>query len=133
VARKRSPARLVVALSVAAALAVFILYTSIAGNATPTLQPSQLAGHTGEVDLDGRVVGPVSGDSYSTAGTHFWIRDIHGGAKVPIVYHGAIPDLFRVGRSVVVTGRVRHGVFVANKDSLVTRCPSKYTPAKKSG
>jgi cytochrome c-type biogenesis protein CcmE len=133
VARKRSPARLVVALSVAAALAVFILYTSIAGNATPTLQPSQLRGHSGQVDLDGQVVGPVSGDSYSARGTRFWVRDVHGGTKVPIVYHGAIPDLFKVGRSVVVTGRLRGGVFVANKDSLVTRCPSKYTPAKKQG
>ena len=40
---KRSPARLVVALSVAAVLAVFLLYTSIAGGGTPSLQPSQLA------------------------------------------------------------------------------------------
>ena len=43
--RKRSRARLVVALSVAAVLAVFLLYTSIAGGGTPSLPPSQLAGH----------------------------------------------------------------------------------------
>jgi cytochrome c-type biogenesis protein CcmE len=119
-------------LSVAAALAVFILYTSIAGNATPTLQPSQLAGHKGAVDVDGQVVGPVRGDSYSRAGKRFWIRDIHGGAKILVVYHGAVPDLFRVGRNVVVSGSVRHGLLVAKKDSLVTKCPSKYTPKKTS-
>jgi len=41
VARKRSPARLVIALSIAAVLAVFLLYTSIAGGGTPSLKPSQ--------------------------------------------------------------------------------------------
>ena len=45
---KRSPARLVIALSVAAALAVFILYTSIAGAGTPQIAPSTLSQHDGE-------------------------------------------------------------------------------------
>ena len=129
---RRSPARLVIALSVAAALAVFILYTSIAGNATPTLQPGQLRGHSGVVDLGGRVVGPVRGDSYSRAGERFGIRDVGGRTTVTVVYHGAVPDLFKVGRHVIVTGRMRHGVFVAKKDSLVTKCPSKYTAKKSS-
>ena len=52
-ARKRSPARLVIALSVAAVLAVFLLYTSIAGGGTPSLSPSTLPGHTGRVSLAG--------------------------------------------------------------------------------
>ena len=47
-ARKRSPARLVVALAVAAVLAVFLLYTSIAGGTNASLRPSQLAGHKNE-------------------------------------------------------------------------------------
>ena len=42
-ARKCSLARLVVALSVAAVLAVFLLYTSIAGQARPTVTPGTLA------------------------------------------------------------------------------------------
>jgi cytochrome c-type biogenesis protein CcmE len=130
VARRRNPARLVVALSVAAALAIFILYTSIAGNATPTLQPSQLNGHSGRVELGGRVVGPVRGDSYSTAGKRFSIRDPGGATTVRVVYHGTVPDLFKVGRDVLVTGQMRGGVFVAKRDSLVTKCPSKYVPKK---
>jgi hypothetical protein len=40
VARKASPARLVIALSVAAVLAVFLLYTSIAGGGNPSIAPS---------------------------------------------------------------------------------------------
>ena len=67
---KRSPARLIVALSVAAVLAVFLLYTSIAGGGTPSLQPSQLAGHAGRVSLVGIVAGQPSGDAHA-GGLHF--------------------------------------------------------------
>ena len=62
----------------------------------------------------------------------FRIRDVGGRATVAVVYHGAVPDLFKVGRHVIVTGRLRNGVFVAKKDSLVTKCPSKYTAKKSS-
>ena len=48
-----------------------------------------------------------------------------------VVYHGEIPDLFRVGRDVTLSGSMRNGVFVADKDSMVTKCPSKYAPATK--
>ena len=127
--RNGSPARLVVALSVAAALAVFLLYTSIAGGGTPSLRPSQLAGHKGRVSLVGTVVGTPSGDAHA-AGLHFRLRDVKGTATVPVVYRGSVPDLFRTGRDVVVDGRLRNGVFVAVPDTLVTKCPSKYVPKK---
>lgn len=121
--------RLVVALSVAGMLAVFVLYTSIAGGATPSLRPGQLAGHHGKVALVGQVVGPVRGDAEGK-GMRFDLRDIGGAAAVPVVYRGAVPDLFAVGRHVFVSGRLRAGVFVAQPGSLVTKCPSKYAPAK---
>jgi cytochrome c-type biogenesis protein CcmE len=130
VPRTRSPARLIVALSVAGALAVFLIYTAIAGGGTPSLQPSNLAGHHGQVSLAGAVVGPVHGDSYSAGGKHFRLRDVNGTATVPVVYHGQVPDQFKVGRHVVLDGRLRHGIFVGKRDSLVTKCPSKYAPAK---
>jgi cytochrome c-type biogenesis protein CcmE len=125
---KRSPARLVVALSVAGVLAIFLVYTALAGGGTPSLKPSQLAGHTGRVSLVGKVVGRVSGQSHSTAGMRFRVQDIGGATSVPVVYHGSVPDLFRTGRDVVVDGRLTHGSFVAVPGSLVTKCPSKYTP-----
>lgn len=126
-ARKRSPARLVIALSVAAVLAVFLLYTSIAGGGTPALTPGKLAGHAGTVDLGGRVLAPVTGDPHG-AGLRFRIRDPKGTAVVPVVYHGSVPDLFKPGRDVVVSGSLVHGTFVAQRDTLVTKCPSKYQP-----
>jgi cytochrome c-type biogenesis protein CcmE len=124
---KRSPVRLVVALSVAAVLAIFLVYTALAGG-TPSVKPSQLAGHTGRVSLVGKVVGRVTGQSHSTVGMRFRVRDIGGSASVPVVYHGSVPDLFRRGRHVVVDGRLNHGTFVAVPGTLVTKCPSKYTP-----
>jgi cytochrome c-type biogenesis protein CcmE len=127
VSRRRSPARLIIALSVAAALAVFLLYTSIAGGGTPSLRPSTLQGHTGKVAVAGRVLKPVTGDAHG-AGLHFRLRDVKGTATVPVVYKGSVPDLFRAGRDIVVEGRLVNGVFVAVPGTLVTKCPSKYTP-----
>jgi cytochrome c-type biogenesis protein CcmE len=127
VARRRNPARLVIALSVAAVLAVFLLYTSFAGGATPSLRPSELADHTGKVSLAGNVVGPVSGDPRG-AGMRFQLKDIDGSETVPVVYRGSVPDLFQAGRQVYMRGELQNGVFVAEPDSLVTKCPSKYAP-----
>jgi cytochrome c-type biogenesis protein CcmE len=129
VARRGNPARLVVALSVAAVLAVFLLYTSIAGGGTPSLRPSQLAGHNGRVSLMGQVVGTPSGDAHA-AGLRFKLRDVKGTTTVPVVYKGSVPDLFKTGRDVVVDGRLRNGVFIAVPDTLVTKCPSKYAPKR---
>jgi cytochrome c-type biogenesis protein CcmE len=129
VARRGSPARLIVALSVAAVLAVFLLYTSIAGGGTPALRPSQLTGHTGRVSLMGQVVGRPTGDAHG-AGLRFQLRDVKGNATVPVVYKGSVPDLFRTGRDVVVDGHLRNGAFVAVPDTLVTKCPSKYSPKR---
>jgi cytochrome c-type biogenesis protein CcmE len=133
VARKASPARLVIALSVAAVLAVFLLYTSIAGGGNPSIAPSQLAGRTGEVQLAGLVVGPVTGDAHA-GGLRFGLRDIgeKSAKTVPVRYVGSVPDLFKVGRHIVLDGRLRNGTFVAEPGSMITKCPSKYAP-KQSG
>ena len=55
------------------------------------------------------------------------MRDRNGRASVPVRYVGAVPDPFRNGREVIVTVRKRGGVFEGEKDSLVTKCPSKFT------
>ena len=132
-ARKASPARLVIALLVAAVLAVFLLYTSIAGGGNPSIAPSELRGRSGEVQLAGLVVGPVVGDAHA-AGLRFELRDIEGKAKstVAVRYTGSVPDLFKVGRHIMIDGRLRKGVFVAEPGSMITKCPSKYSP-KQSG
>jgi cytochrome c-type biogenesis protein CcmE len=131
VARKRSPARLIIALSIAAVLAVFLLYTSIAGGGTPSVKPSQLAGTTGTVSLVGRVVGKPAGDAHA-GGLRFRLRDVKdpAGPTVAVVYTGTVPDLFASGRDIVVDGKLENGTFVADRDSMVTKCPSKYSATK---
>jgi cytochrome c-type biogenesis protein CcmE len=126
----RSPARLVVALAVAAVLAVFLVYTAVAGGSTPTLTPSQLQSHTGKVAIVGTVVGPVRGDSHGARGLRFQLKDPTGTSttRVNVVYRGtAPPPLFAVGRSVVVSGTYAGGSLAGN--DIVTKCPSKYTSA----
>jgi cytochrome c-type biogenesis protein CcmE len=123
---RRNPARLGVALSIAAVLTVFLVYVSFASSGTPALQPSELAGHDGRVQLGGTVVGPVRGDARGD-GLRFTLRDVKGSGSVDVVYTGSVPDLFRVGREVMVTGEAAGGTFVAERDSLVTKCPSKYS------
>jgi cytochrome c-type biogenesis protein CcmE len=121
----------VIALSVAATLAVFLLYTSLAGGSTPSLRPSQVGSHGGTVSLAGVVLAPVVGDAHQ-GGLRFRLRDINGTGTVPVVYTGSVPDLFAAGRDVSVRGELKDGIFVAEKDSLVTKCPSKYAPDSNS-
>jgi cytochrome c-type biogenesis protein CcmE len=85
------------------------------------------------VQLAGVVVGPVTGDAHAS-GLRFMLRDIRGKARsvVPVTYTGSVPDLFKVGRQIVVHGRLRDGTFVSEPGSMITKCPSKYAP-KQSG
>jgi cytochrome c-type biogenesis protein CcmE len=119
----------VIALSVAALLAVFLVYVSIAGGGTPSLAPSELKGRTGEVSLAGKVLGPVRGKARE-GGLRFRLRDVKGTATVPVVYTGSVPDMFRAGRDISLKGELRNGTFVGKPGTMITKCPSKYTPKK---
>ncbi len=124
----RSPARLVVALAVAGVLAIFLLYTAVAGHSTPTLTPSEIQGKSGKLAVVGTVVGKLHGDSHGASGLQFQLVDPqgHNTKRVDVVYRGTSPPpLFRVGRSVVVSGTYAHGRLQGT--DIVTKCPSKYT------
>jgi len=117
---------------VAAALAVFVVYTALAGAGVPQILPSKVHHYVGkDVILVGTVVA-TRGDAHTAAGMHLVLRDPSGSARVPVVYHGTVPDLYKVGRVVVVNGKLTDGRFLADKGSLSTKCPSKYAPAKSS-
>ena len=125
--RKKRVVRLVIALGVAVLLAGALIYTTFSG-ATETVQPSALL--TGakagkQYDLTGIVAdGSVRHEGDTLI---FRVRDRNGKASVPVRYTGVVPDPFREGREVIVTGGLRGGVFVATRDSLVTKCPSKFS------
>lgn len=125
--RKRK-IRLVVALGVAVLLAVALVYTSFSA-ATAAKEPSQLlnAAPGTTYDMTGRVVkGSIR---HEGEGLSFRVADRDdASASIPVAYDGTVPDPFRGGREIVLTGEVTSaGVFVGEPDTLVTKCPSKFT------
>ncbi|MCW3009080.1 MAG: cytochrome c maturation protein CcmE [Solirubrobacterales bacterium] len=131
-ARKRS-IRLVVALTAALLLAGGLVYTSFsAGN--PARSPSELIAATDPgktYKLTGKVVnGSITREGHTI---NFRVRDRTGTASIPVTYTGAVPDPFRDGREVIVTVSRKSGdVYAGARDSLITKCPSKFT-AEKTG
>jgi cytochrome c-type biogenesis protein CcmE len=120
--------RLVVALSAALLLAGALLYTSFSAS-TEASKPSQV-----EPGRSYEVTGKVANGSVRHEGDAllFRIRDRDGSESVPVRYSGAVPDPFREGREVIVSGRLENGTFVGERDSLVTKCPSKFTKKPKN-
>jgi cytochrome c-type biogenesis protein CcmE len=125
--RKRK-IRLFVALGAAVLLAGGLMFTSFTAD-TPATTPSELLAKkgTGDYKLTGKVVnGSVKRQGESLK---FAVRDRNGSASVPVTYTGVVPDPFRDGREVIVDGKLEGGTFVAERDSLVTKCPSKFQNA----
>jgi cytochrome c-type biogenesis protein CcmE len=125
--RKRK-LRLVVALGAAVCLAAALAYTSFSAS-SEAASPSELV-EGKSYDVTGKVVS----DSIVRRGDElrFRIRDRDGTESVPVVYTGVVPDPFREGREVIVSGELTRGTFVAERDSLVTKCPSKFTEDKQT-
>ncbi len=126
--RKRT-IRLVVALGAAVLLAGALVYTSFSGSAEAR-KPSELANaKSGEsYRVTGKVVpGTIRKESAEDGHTYrFRVRDRDGDASIPVVYRGVVPDTFRENREIIVSGEVRDGTLVGERDSLVTKCPSKF-------
>ncbi len=130
--RRKRKIRLVIALSVAVVLGGALIYTSFSG-ATETRQPSELlAGATPGKSYE--LTGKVADGSVRRTDDRllFRVRDRNGPASVPVRYSGAVPDPFREGREVIVSGTLEGKTFVAERDSLITKCPSKFTKDDKS-
>ena len=130
-ARKRT-VRLVVALSAAVVLASALIYTSFSA-ASPALTPSQLI-HQAQPGRSYLLTGTVVTHSVVRSGEelNFSVADRAGGAAVPVAYTGTVPDPFREGREVIVTVEKRSGQYVGERNSLITKCPSKYREAPPS-
>jgi cytochrome c-type biogenesis protein CcmE len=64
-------------------------------------------------------------------GISFEVRDRDGGGEtLPVSYTGTVPDPFRGGREIILTGQIKGGTFVGEADTLITKCPSKFTTDK---
>jgi cytochrome c-type biogenesis protein CcmE len=128
-ARKRR-IRLVVALTAALLLAGALAYTSFSASSS-AVTPSQLIASTNPgqtYQLTGKVVdGSIA---RHRDGIAFRVRDRAGTASVPVTYTGAVPDPFREGREVIIDVQKNGTVYVGKKDTLTTKCPSKFSDQK---
>jgi cytochrome c-type biogenesis protein CcmE len=89
--------------------------------------PSQLAEHPARDDERFRLGGLVEEDSVVRGDGHqvrFTVTD--GGASLPVVFSGILPDLFREGQGVITTGSLKDGVFVATE--VLARHDESYMP-----
>lgn len=126
--RKRK-IRLVVALTAAVLLAAALVYTSFTAS-TEAKTPGQLLSGA----RDGRsyqLTGKVVNGSIERQGSQlsFRVRDRDDTRSVAVSYSGQVPDPFKDGREIIVTVRKQGAGFVGERDSLVTKCPSKYKAA----
>jgi cytochrome c-type biogenesis protein CcmE len=123
--RKRK-IRLGVALSVAVLLGVALIYVSF--NASDqTKEPSQIltAAPGQKFEMNAKVIPKSVHHEGETL--KFEVEDRNGGGAMPVSYAGVVPDPFRGGREIVLTGAVENGTFVGEPESLITKCPSKFT------
>jgi cytochrome c-type biogenesis protein CcmE len=127
-ARKRT-VRLTVALSAAVVLASALIYTSFSA-ASPALTPSQLV-RQAQPGRSYQLTGTVVEGSVHRAGAvlDFSVKDRVGGTTIPVAYTGTVPDPFREGREVIVTVQKQGGAYAGERNSLITKCPSKYKTA----
>jgi cytochrome c-type biogenesis protein CcmE len=126
---KKRQIRLFVALGAAVLLSAALVYTSFSAS-TEAKQPSQLLGASPgqSYEMTGKVVpGTVRRED---GALRFRVTDRDGGRSLPVAYRGTIPDPFRGGREIVLTGELHRGTFVGERDTLVTKCPSKFSEAK---
>ncbi len=129
--RKRK-VRLVVALSAAVLLASALIYTSFSA-ASPALTPSQLlrdAQPGRSYVLTGTVV--AGSVRHEGGALDFAVQDRKGTASIPLSYTGTVPDPFREGREVIVTVEKQGGRYVGERNTLITKCPSKFKTAPPS-
>ncbi len=128
--------RLIVALIVASTLGAALVYSTVLGGTVDVVQVHHLIAQkatAGNVRLNGTVVSH-EGDASSAAGLRIKLADNKAYSENPstarqisIVYHGSVPSAFRDGRAILIDGKVEGSSFEARKDTLSTKCPSKYS------
>jgi cytochrome c-type biogenesis protein CcmE len=128
--------RLGVALSTAVLLAAALVYTSFSAS-SEAVKPSQLVTHA-DPGRSYHLTGKVVNGSIRHEGGATWFRGRDRDAKtnarsIEIRYTGTVPDPFRDGREIIVDVKKGAGTaFIGAPDSLITKCPSKFSAKTKT-
>ncbi|MFT4180276.1 MAG: cytochrome c maturation protein CcmE [Thermomonas sp.] len=124
---------LVLMLVAAAGIAITLVAMALQRNVAYLYTPNEvLSGEAGPKVSNGkarfRLGGMVAEGSFKRAPgsleAHFDVDD--GDARLPVVYTGILPDLFREKQAVVATGRMQGNVFVA--EEVLAKHDETYMP-----
>ncbi|MBN1642649.1 MAG: cytochrome c maturation protein CcmE [Anaerolineae bacterium] len=108
----------------------YLIYSAASGSAAYYVTIDELA-EQGAARRNVRVAGYVVGESIVWEARDMRLRFdmVDESGRLPVVYNGARPDMFRDGAEVVVEGKLgEEGVFEAR--SMLLKCPSKYEEAQ---
>ena len=127
-ARSRRSLAILAGLS-ALGLATALVLNAFRSNLVFFFSPSQIAAKEAPLERGFRLGGLVEEGSVRRSGqdltVNFVVTDL--AQKVPVVYTGLLPDLFREGKGVVAQGRLGHdGIFRA--DQVLAKHDENYMP-----
>jgi cytochrome c-type biogenesis protein CcmE len=119
---------LVLALIVAAGIATALVALALQRNVAYLYTPSEVLKGEAGAHARFRLGGMVAADSFQRAPgsmeAHFVVDD--GDARLPVVYTGILPDLFREKQAVIANGRMRGDTFVA--EEVLAKHDETYMP-----
>jgi cytochrome c-type biogenesis protein CcmE len=119
---------LILALVVAAAVATTLVALALQRNVAYLYTPSEVLKGEAGAHARFRLGGMVAANSFQRAPgsmeAHFVVDD--GDARLPVVYTGILPDLFREKQAVIATGRMRGDTFVA--EQVLAKHDETYMP-----
>jgi cytochrome c-type biogenesis protein CcmE len=119
---------LVLALVVAAGIATALVALALQRNVAYLYTPSEVLKGEAGAHARFRLGGMVAANSFKRAPgsmeAHFVVDD--GDARLPVVYTGILPDLFREKQAVIATGRMRGDTFVA--EEVLAKHDETYMP-----
>lgn len=126
----KSKPRFVISLALAALVGGALVWMVFGGSLETYTSPGAMVeGKTYRLNAIVATGSPkdAAAEALSPKGVRFTVQSkVNPSERVPVVYHGIVPEQFKDGREVVVTGRLVNGVFVAERDKLLTKCPSKF-------
>jgi cytochrome c-type biogenesis protein CcmE len=115
-----------------------LLFTTMAESASfykevHEVMPTPDAWYGKNMNLHGFVVdGSIAKRTNSNGGLDYRFQIENGGHKVTATYSGTVPDTFKAGAEVVLTGTLGPDGFQVKRNGVTAKCPSRYDPDQKA-